>query len=80
MVGGLRVGPLRAEGRERSAMLGQLAARTLSCVQLYATRWAVAPQAPLSVGSPRQECWSGCHFLFQGTFPTQGLNPHFLHW
>ena len=25
----------------------------------------------------------GCHFLFQGTFPTQGLNPHhlcLLHW
>ena len=21
-----------------------------------------------------------CHFLLQGIFPTQGLNPHFLHW
>ena len=22
----------------------------------------------------------GCHALFQGLFPTQGLNPHLLHW
>ena len=22
----------------------------------------------------------GCHFLLQGTFLTQGLNPHLLHW
>ena len=22
----------------------------------------------------------GCHFCLQGIFPTQGLNPHLLHW
>ena len=22
----------------------------------------------------------GCHFLLQGIFPTQGWNPHVLHW
>ena len=22
----------------------------------------------------------GCHALLQGLFPTQGLNPHLLHW
>ena len=22
----------------------------------------------------------GCHFLFQGIFPTQGSNPHLLRW
>ena len=22
----------------------------------------------------------GCHFLVQGIFPTQGLNPYLLHW
>ena len=22
----------------------------------------------------------GCHFLLQGIFLTQGLNPHLLHW
>ena len=26
--------------------------------------WTVARQAPLSMGFPRQEYWSGCHFLF----------------
>ena len=27
----------------------------------------------------RQEYWSGCHFLLQGIFPTQGSNSGFLH-
>ena len=34
--------------------------------------------APLSMGFSRQEYWSGLHFLLQGIFLTQGLNPHFL--
>ena len=37
-------------------------ARMLSCVQLCATPWAAAHQAPLSMESPRQECWSGVPF------------------
>ena len=36
-------------------------------------------QAPLSMGFPRQEHWSGCHALLQGIFPTQGSNLHLLH-
>ena len=42
-----------------------------------------AHQAPLSMGLLRQEYWSGLHFLLQGIFPTQQLNPylwHLLHW
>ena len=39
----------------------------------------VACQAPLSMELPRQEYWSGCHFLLQGIFLTQGSNPHLLH-
>ena len=39
----------------------------------------IALQAPLSVGFSRQEYWSGCHFLLQGTFPTQGSNQGLLH-
>ena len=31
----------------------------LSCVQLFATLWTVAFQAPLSMGFSRQEYWSG---------------------
>ena len=30
-----------------------------SCVQLFATLWTVALQAPLSLGFSRQEYWSG---------------------
>ena len=36
-------------------------------------------QAPLSMGFSWQEYWSGCPFLLQGIFPTQGLNLHLLH-
>ena len=42
-----------------------------SRVQLFATLWTVARQAPLSMGFSRQEYWSGCLFLLQGIFPTQ---------
>ena len=31
----------------------------LSCVQLFASLWTVARQAPLSIGFSRQEYWSG---------------------
>ena len=34
----------------------------LSHVPLFATLWAVAHQAPLSTGFPRQEYWSGLPF------------------
>ena len=35
--------------------------------------------APLSMGFPRQEYWSGLPFLLQGIFPIQGSNLHLLH-
>ena len=50
-----------------------------SRVQLFATPWTVAHQAPLSTGFPRQEYWSGCHFLLQGIFLTHVLNLCLLH-
>ena len=30
--------------------------------------------------SPDKDTGVGCHFLLQGIFLTQGLNPHLLHW
>ena len=45
-------------------------------VWLFATPGTVAHQAPLSVKFSRQEYWSGQPF----PPPTQGSNPHFLHW
>ena len=47
----------------------------------FVTPWTVALQAPLSMGIfPGKNSGVGCHFLLQGIFPTQGLNPHLLHW
>ena len=33
--------------------------KSVSCVQLFATPWTAAQQAPLSMGFSRQEYWSG---------------------
>ena len=49
--------------------------QSLGHVRLFATPWTVACQAPPSMGFSRQEYWNGCHFLLQGIFLTQGLNP-----
>ena len=40
----------------------------------------VTCQAPLSMGFPRQECWSGLVILLQEIFETKGSNPCLLHW
>ena len=45
---------------------------------LQPTPWAVARQAPLTVGFSRQEYWSGLHALLQGIFLTQGLSLHLM--
>ena len=47
-------------------------------VWLFTTRWAIAPQVPLSMAFSRQGYWSGCHFLLQGILPTQGSNLNLL--
>ena len=46
----------------------QICVLTLSCVQLFATLWAVAHQASLSMGFPRQEYWSGLPFPSLSTY------------
>ena len=45
----------------------------LSCVQLSATLWTVAHQAPVSMGLFRQECWSGLPFPPPGDLPHPGI-------
>ena len=45
----------------------------------FVASWTIAYQAPLSMGFPRQEYWSGLPFLLQGILLTQGLNPGLLH-
>ena len=51
----------------------------LSHVWLFATPWAVARQAPLSMEFSRQEYWSGLPGPPPGIFPIQGLKPGLLH-
>ena len=47
----------------------------LSCVQLFATLWAVAHQAPLFMGFYRQEYWSGLPCPPPGNLPHPGMEP-----
>ena len=42
-------------------------------VQLFATLWTVAHQAPLSMGFSRQEYWSGLLCPPPGDLPDQGI-------
>ena len=46
-----------------------------SHVQLFATLWTVAHQAPLSMGFCRQEYWSGLPFHSPGDLPDPGIKP-----
>ena len=46
-----------------------------SCVQLFAIPWTVAHQAPLSMGSPKQEHWSALPCPSPGDLPNPGIKP-----
>ena len=47
----------------------------LSHVQLFATPWTIARQAPMSMEFSRQEYWSGLPFPTPGDLPNLGINP-----
>ena len=49
--------------------------KLLSRVQLFATPWTVAYQAPLSMGFSRQKYWSGLPFPSPGDLPDPGFEP-----
>ena len=42
----------------------------------FVTPWTVVCQALCPWDYPGKNTGVGCHFLLQGIFPTQGLNPH----
>ena len=44
---------------------------------MFVTPWIVARQAPLSMGFPRQEYWSGLSFPSPGNLPDPGIKPTF---
>ena len=50
-------------------------AKLLNCVRIFVTPWAVAHQAPQSMGLSWQEYWSGLPFLSPEDFPDPGIKP-----
>ena len=52
-----------------------MCAQPLSRVQLFASLWTVACQAPLSMGFSRQKYWSGLPFPLPGDLPDPGIKP-----
>ena len=59
-------------------MMGGKKGLSLSCVQLFATSWTVARQAPLFLRFSGKNTGVDCHFLLLGILPTQGSNPCLL--
>ena len=49
--------------------------KSFSRVQLFATPWTVAYQAPLSMGFSRQEYWSRLPFPSSEDLPDPGIEP-----
>ena len=49
--------------------------KSLSHVQLFATPWTIAYQAPPSMGFSKQECWSGLPFPSPGDILDPGIEP-----
>ena len=54
--------------------------KSLSHVQLFATSWTVACQAPLSWDFPGKNTGVGRYFLLQVIFLIQGSNPGLPHY
>ena len=49
--------------------------KVAQCVQLFATPWTGAHQAPPSIEFSRQEYWSGLPFPSPGDLPDPGIEP-----
>ena len=52
-----------------------MSAESLSHGRLLVAQWIVAHQAPLSMGFPRHEYWSGLPFPSPGDLPDPGIEP-----
>ena len=66
--------PAMAAGSLPVVPLGKNECKLLNSVWLFATRGLYNPW-----NSPGQNTGVGSHSLLQGIFPTQGMNPGFLH-
>ena len=54
--------------------------QSLSCVRLLRPSGLQPARYLCPLDSPGKNTGVGCHFLFQGIFPTQELNLGLLHW
>ena len=50
-------------------------AQSLNHLRFFVTSWTIVPQAPLSMGFPRQEYWSGLPFPSPGNLLNPGIEP-----
>ena len=57
------------------ALIHATVVKLLSRVQLFATPLTAARQAPLPMGFPRQEYWSGLPFPSPGDLPNPRIKP-----
>ena len=57
----------------------QVKVKSLSRVQLFATRGLSPTRLLFPWDSPGKDAGVGCHFLLQEIFPTQALNPGLPH-
>ena len=64
-----------AKNGKSSQILVWSEVKSFSRVQLFATPWTVAHQAPPSMEFSRQEYWSGLPFPSPGDLPNPGIEP-----
>ena len=60
---------------DRDAPCPMCSSHLLSRVRLFATPWTTGHQAPLSMGFPREEYWSGLPFPSPGDLPNPEIKP-----
>jgi len=75
-LGGAKSIPSKRKSRYKAPEVREgMHACVLNRVQLFATLWTVAHQAPLSVRFSRQEYWSGLPCPPPGDIPDPGIQP-----
>ena len=72
---GIKPVPLTVEARVLATGLPVKIKVLVTQLCLFATPWAVAHQAPLSMEFSRQGYWSGLPFPSTGDLPDQGIEP-----
>ena len=67
--------PSRSSQTVEWSFLCYVRVKSLTHVELFATPWTVAYQAPLSMEFSRQEYWSGLPYPSPGHLPDPGIEP-----